>query len=245
MAQAPGLRGLNREDFKDAPEWFDRVVEQLNPFINDTNLALSGKLTLSDNTVADVKEITVTVPNRTNATLENSFTTYAGNTPKYWMNDDGVVELDGFVTRGAGAPAAGTSIMTFPAEYYPRSPQAVPVASNNGANVFGVAGVSTAGVVTWESGGVTWFSLSGIRFRAAYAIPFTGAGWPITVKPSFNTKPAQVLVTRVEDTEKPGAVTAAPSVPDWTLSTNNTVQIRRVAGLSPGRTYRLTILVLG
>ena len=45
MAQPPKLRNVPMEDFKDAPEWFQRYLQVLNPFLADVTDSLNGNLT--------------------------------------------------------------------------------------------------------------------------------------------------------------------------------------------------------
>ncbi len=45
MAQIPKLNSISLEDYHDAPEWFQRFLVQLNPFLSDVSLALNGNLT--------------------------------------------------------------------------------------------------------------------------------------------------------------------------------------------------------
>ncbi len=45
MAQVPQLRAVSLEDYADAPEWFHRFVETLNPFLANVTDALNGNLT--------------------------------------------------------------------------------------------------------------------------------------------------------------------------------------------------------
>ncbi len=43
------INKLSREDYPDAPNWFSRVLDVLNNFMDQTLLAFRGKLTLRDN----------------------------------------------------------------------------------------------------------------------------------------------------------------------------------------------------
>lgn len=60
MASPPRLRGLTREAFPDAPEWWSRVLGILSPFFLDTTNALTKGLTRKENMVGDASEVTFT-----------------------------------------------------------------------------------------------------------------------------------------------------------------------------------------
>ena len=45
MATPPKLRSIPIEDYAEAPEWFHRYLQQLNPFLTETTDLLTGNLT--------------------------------------------------------------------------------------------------------------------------------------------------------------------------------------------------------
>lgn len=62
MAAPPKTVGLKKEDFPEAPEWFGKLAETLNPFLADTAGALGGRLTLTSNLACSVNTFTFTMP---------------------------------------------------------------------------------------------------------------------------------------------------------------------------------------
>ncbi len=62
MAAPPRTRSIAKEDFPDAPEWFTKLAETLNPFLTDTGNALSGRLSLTDNVACAVNTFKFTMP---------------------------------------------------------------------------------------------------------------------------------------------------------------------------------------
>ncbi len=59
MAAPLSISRLSREEFKDAPAWFDRLLAWLNQFLEQTAFALKGNLTLEQNVAAQVKAFSV------------------------------------------------------------------------------------------------------------------------------------------------------------------------------------------
>lgn len=56
MAIVRGVRKLLKEDFKDAPEWFDKMLSPFNQFLDSVIGALRNKLTFRENFYGEVKE---------------------------------------------------------------------------------------------------------------------------------------------------------------------------------------------
>lgn len=70
MASLPKIRRIMREDFRDAPEWLDRLLYPINLFLDSVYTALNRNLTFGENVRAQVKTIQITA----GATAEdNSF----------------------------------------------------------------------------------------------------------------------------------------------------------------------------
>lgn len=55
MSRPLSISRLSREDFKDAPGWFDRLLAWLNQFVEQTAFALNGNLTFDQNIQAQIK----------------------------------------------------------------------------------------------------------------------------------------------------------------------------------------------
>ena len=71
MAQLPSQQRLSREEFPDAPKWFDRPVSVLNSFMSGVYQALNGNLTFGQNVAGMFKEFRLTAGA---AAANNTFT---------------------------------------------------------------------------------------------------------------------------------------------------------------------------
>lgn len=52
MASVPKMKGFLLEDFKEAPAWFQKLLEPLNQYMTTVTNALSGRLSRKDNVLA-------------------------------------------------------------------------------------------------------------------------------------------------------------------------------------------------
>lgn len=68
MAQAPSPLRLSKESYPDAPEWFTRFLDTMNPFLTDTSSLLAGSIT-KENLRRQVEKMTIT----TTRHLEDTF----------------------------------------------------------------------------------------------------------------------------------------------------------------------------
>lgn len=59
MALLPKMKRINLEDYKDAPEWFQRLAYWLNTFFESINIALTNNLTFEQNMLAQVRSFEV------------------------------------------------------------------------------------------------------------------------------------------------------------------------------------------
>lgn len=60
MAIVRGVRKLLKNDFKDAPPWFDKMLYPFNQFLDSVIGALRNKLTFRENFYCEVKEYSFT-----------------------------------------------------------------------------------------------------------------------------------------------------------------------------------------
>lgn len=67
----PKLKAISAEDFQDAPEWFRKFIETLNPFLTDVTNLLTGRLT-AENLQRQVSTITVVTAASVPDTFANS-----------------------------------------------------------------------------------------------------------------------------------------------------------------------------
>lgn len=62
MSVPPKKFQLNREDVPDAPKWFDKLLEALNPFVAQTVQAFTQGLTRAQNLASEVKTVELNTP---------------------------------------------------------------------------------------------------------------------------------------------------------------------------------------
>lgn len=60
MAAPLSISRLSREDFNDAPGWFDRLLQWLNRLLEQLSFAIAGNLTFAQNIQSQEKNFTVT-----------------------------------------------------------------------------------------------------------------------------------------------------------------------------------------
>lgn len=178
--------------------------------------------------------------------LQNSWTVVSGSgrpTPAIRKSRDGAVQLRGSLGRAA-APAAGSSILTWPAGYIPEGRQTFGFATDSGPG----AAESTTTDYLYYSGGVVTYPLDEVRFMAADRTPLA---WPaasqVTARlpEAFHGEAGQVLVLDAVD-EDSGIHTAGASA-TWATTTvggKSALLFSRFDGLTVGRTYSLTLAVL-
>lgn len=96
-----------------------------------------------------------------NAVFAGTWVNFGGTneSAQYYKDPFGRVYLGGVVKAGT----IGTTIFTLPAGYRPEEAKIFAVASNG---AFGICTVNPDGTVVASSGSATYFSLSGISFRA-------------------------------------------------------------------------------
>lgn len=244
----PELPKLNKEDFPDADENFDKLSVWLNGTTEPLISALQGKLSFTDNINAQVKEITVTVPplQWTNvSTFVNGWNQYGNpnfGPAGYRIDAYGMVHLRGLIASGT-VPAAA---FILPSGYRPASPPYLLFTSQSSAGMSRVD-IGSSGHVIIQAGSNVWSSLDNIRFLAqppAPPLPWTGNDWPLTIKTSINGKPQGVLVLSAIDTTDQGNIMVPGCSPDW-LPIGNDIKLRALHGLVPGRKYTVKLLIIG
>lgn len=60
MSKLPQISRLMREDFREAPNWIDKLIVTLNIFMSAIYYALDGQLTFTDNVRSVLKTFTLT-----------------------------------------------------------------------------------------------------------------------------------------------------------------------------------------
>jgi hypothetical protein len=246
--KAPHLQ-LRREDYPDFEgDRLDRFLRQLTTFGTQVHAALNRGITLGENLAAQVKEITVRTRDEWVApTFENSWVNYGGSQAEAaYRKDGGEVLLRGTVKSGTMAQP----IFTLPAGYRPAATIGFGVVSSAGAgDAFGSVLVNAAGQVVPVAGGNTWLYLDEVRFRAADPRPIPNPCFPVPVDVALpgNRKPEFVIAKAIDvDTGIPAAI----GLPAWSASVSAStgtyvLKLHDVPGLTPLRTYKLTLLVIG
>lgn len=259
MGFRPKQIGLAKEDFEDFPpeqqEVFEKVITILNPWLGDVTAALGGRLTISDNVVASYKTFRCVIPANSyitisNAALQNGWVAYGSpyNLPGYRITMDGLVYVTGVIKNGT--TGTGTLLFTLPEGYRPLATKIFTLAKAGGAGNWEVE-IAANGQVTVgpRNADATWSSLDNITFAAAgicAPVPaFAGIGWPLVYAPEITGKPSAVFVASAKDTVGNEATSFGLGGVDWELTPDNKVKVKQIHGLTPGRTYDVTLLTLG
>lgn len=75
--------------------------------------------------------------------------------------------------------------------------------------------------------------------------PVPASCWPYNFAYDFSRRPLGVIITEVRELSSNAFVWAG--IPDWDMiprNSKNSIQIRNIPGLTPGRAYRITVLVI-
>lgn len=242
----PRNRRLSLEAFKDAPGEVVPVLEQLfevlNPFLSSVSDSLDGGLTW-ESLNGLVNTISFTAPDRwIAATLTNSWAGVSGTaTPGYWKDDSGRVWLRGAIDTGS----LGTSAFTLPAAYRPAATTELSSYSDDGALVT----IATSGTVTPTSGGApSSVNLDGLSFEASDATPvLPGSPFPVIVNCRSIGLPRYATVLRCEDVTSSQRTAARFPTLTWEATSINGIPMARItnlSGLTPGRKYQVSVLVM-
>lgn len=257
MAKAPNLVNITMESLTDLKEdqkpGFKNFISILNPFLVDTTKALSNNLTFGQNFLAVYKTVSILIPEETwtDVTPINGWAQYGSPyyNAGYMITNEGIVKLRGAVAGGTTTP--GTAMFTLPEGYRPSKPILFPVVINN---AFGRIDIATNGNVAFTTGTAnTYVFFDGIQFYAgnsatpaAPPLSYSGAGWPIQLASGFaNATVNDLRLVKVRDLSPGTNFSNGAYTPAWVVDSNGNVIINRIGGLSPGRKYELTFLILG
>jgi hypothetical protein len=257
MGVRPKQIGLSLEDFADFPaeqqETFEKVVTILNPWLGDVTGALSGRLTIGDNVSASYKTFRCTIPQNAFipiTDLQNGWVAYGSpyNLPGYRITMDGLVYVRGVIKDGT--TGSGTLLFTLPDGYRPDATKIFALAKSGGAGLWEAEIAANGQVIVGpRNADATWSSLDNITFTAmgvCAPIPtFSGANWPLVYEPQIPTKPSAVFVSSAVDVNGNTSTSFGMGGVDWELTLDNKVRVKQIHGLSPGRTYDITLLTLG
>lgn len=236
---------FRREDYPDlqTEDQRDRFFRQLNTFCKQTQSALSGGLTLGENSSAFLKTVTFTANDWTPVAYQNSWTDVgAPYAPVAYMKDSsGRVWLRGVAAAGT----LNTVLFTLPAGFRPASTVAVGVGYWTGAAVTS-ANIAIASDGTATGAGMTGTSgydvkLDGISFQASGGSSLCPA---ISFRNTLPSRPAGVLTLGARDVTDRNASSVALGDIAWD-STADQVLVSDIAGLQPTRKYQISLLVIG
>ncbi len=259
MARPPSLSNITMEQVQGIPkgseEAFRSLLENINPFLNDTSQAFQNSLTFGQNFNARYKQAIITVPNEvwTTATLLNSWVSYDSGTsyniPGYYIDPSGRVYLRGIAKNGTTTP--GTVIFTLPVGYRPNKRTVFTTTGGVGPDPVRIDVEADGDVIYVEGTANVYVVFDSINFLADATGPaaapqaFVGASWPINLLPETPTPPVAVEIVQAVDLAQGTNFSTAMTQPSWILGANNNVLINRISGLSPGRSYKITFLILG
>ena len=272
MAEAPRLNRLQLDGFQNLPAnvgpAFDTLFNLLNPFLGDMSRAMNKRLTNGQNLATVVKTVEFTMPDDTvNLTLSAPWVQYDStgltqHAPAYRKTFDGKVELFGQAKNGNYS----TVLATLPATCAPATekwfivqsenrPQGVKVKPDGTINVGSLVVHETnqAGTLVDTAQGVspaTDLSLDGIVFTAKDRTLLTlPTPFPLLVNCSELPGTASgMTVLKCEDITNTQIVPALAPVIAWSPASTNstasqTLSVTSVYGCSPGRKYRLYLLI--
>lgn len=232
-------------------EVLQRVVTAINERSDDTSQQLGRRLTVGANMLAVVKKLRVRIPatpwreigSTGQPAFESSWVNFdtTHSSAAFRMDPDGVVHLKGLVKSGV----VGNAVCTLPAGFRPPKKVSIATISNS---AIGRLSVTNAGAVLAETGSNVWFSLDNAAFVAsAPAAPdaFSGNGWPLTLETGLGVPVQGVTAWAAADETDSMAKGYGSFGVSWTPGTGDAVSIRRINGLTPERTYSVTLVFWG
>jgi len=238
---------LKQEDFKDLvgdyPE-VERLLLRLNNFGTGVTSSLARGLTLGENVAAQIADIEVTpADDWQTVSYQNGWTTFAGDpVAQYVKLEGGLVRVRGRITPGS----SGTVAFAMPADFAP-SRTIYQSAVTSGIAQAQVQVGTTGNVTVSYIGAPSWVSLDSTTFVAADRHPDTNDHTATKVKLTLpqGKRPRGVTVIRARDfTNRTEEHVGTNPWVDW-YDDGGQLVIEHIAGLAPGRTYRLRLLIWG
>ena len=246
MAVPPNIRSISPDSFSsdDASANILELLQQLNPLLTSVSTGLNKGLSLLENLNCIQKEVILQVPAQawTAPSLLNSWVNYdTGAHPLagYRIDEEGNVHLQGWIKDG-GIPATA---FTLPLGFRPSALLGFSVNSNN---AFGSVTIETDGDVVVNVGDNTWLSLNGIYFAATQASgppAFAGRDWPLLIDSGQTSPILDAKVISFQDLDASASVSHGGCGVQWEPSSSGKIIIRRASRLTPGRKYRLKLLM--
>lgn len=240
---------LQREEYPSQAEWIEKLLRPLNSFSQSTMNAVNGGLIVGQNVMATYKTSRVTIPALPWITIspQSSWTNVAADPVGYYVDADGCVNFKGSMTAGTKTDA--TTIFTMPASLYPAADArfGIPHDDKNSAQGLLSKTDGTMKIFNVTGSAATLFFTSIYYFAAIPPAPpaFIGPDWPLKLATDMPLPVQACFVGRVVDTETDEVKSVAVSGCHWEATQRGEIQIKRVDGLTPERTYDITFLLIG
>lgn len=241
MAKIYQVKAISPEEVKNA----DMLSQYLTDFAGSVSDAMDGKLTFKENMQCDIRQITLTTKDdwESVTTFINSWLNYDNatyNAASYMKDGNGLVYLRGLIKDGT-VNTGGTGVaFVLPAALRPARTLYFPVASNG---AYGTCQIDSSGNVKAYSGNSAWFSLEGIFFAASDRGMDENDVFPIEVKHKLSTILFVKVGSCIDATEEPRAQDGVEV--SWTIGKDNTLRVKNISGLTPGRSYKINLVIVG
>lgn len=227
----------------------DKFFTQLNPFLRNTAQSLTGGLTVSQNSNAQLKTVTVTTPATDWAalTLANGWTPFANSIANQYRVDQwtGEVQFKGLIK--GGSIGAGKSFHSNVLNPPPQEIILVGIGNNGSADVIQDVRAETTGLTGLFAGSNSWLALDNLKYMPAVPKPGVLSCFPFNVVTTV-AQPQGVTIESVTDTSSNPVPVALGGV-HWQNQTqgtgSNSIQILNIPGLLFGRTYSITLQIIG
>jgi hypothetical protein len=215
--------------------------------------SFNKQITVADNLGWQVITLNYTVPDNTWTAVSflNSWTNFGGGnySVSFLLDTSGFVHFRGTAAGGV----IGANIFVLPSGLAPAFNINVPVVANAAFGycvIFGTGGATPGGVQA-ALGSNIWYSLEGISYQAnplsTPPQPSQTSFFPYYAKSNLRTPVAGFIVSNAVDTT--GNVNAAATITGGITATGSStgdgrIKIDSISGLTPGRSYKLTILAI-
>jgi hypothetical protein len=246
MARLTNQR-FNKSRMGELPPAVAKLVEQLDEFSTGVYGALLKSLTFTENFQAELKTIDVRCPEPTwlTPTFGTDYAAYGTpyDTPGYRILPGGWVQWKGLLQKGA-AVVAGDAMVSVPEGYRPEADKVFVIASST-PTLAGAAIMRTDGDLEAASADANYISLEQVCYQAvdpAAPVAWRSEGWPLKVTHGLD-KAGGIIPVRTVMSDTSQAESVGQPVLDAQLDGNNEILIKSIYGLTPGRSYRMTLLI--
>jgi hypothetical protein len=242
---------LTRDDYPSQAEWIERLLRPLNLFSQSAVNAVNGGLVVSQNVMAMYKTARVKMPPVPwqNLTPENSTQTVGEPPLSYIVRPCGCIDL-----RGAVAPttkADGTVIFTLPnASLYPEFTETLPLIHDHGSSHSYCKISHTDGKLRIYklSSSATNIFFNSVTFYAKNPpapMAYMGPDWPIKLATDMPLPVKACFAAQCTDVDTNEKLSNGLGGVEWESTRRGEIQVKRVEGLTPNRSYDITFLMFG